>query len=400
MTLLSLFLGSITLNRLVKLCLMSLVCVHTPSFANNAYEDYVITPTEKQLDSQQPKAEQPISFLPIPTFITEPAVGPGLGVVGLFFHGNKNKKPKKEGATLPQSISIVGALATKNGTKGGALGHVTFWDEDKIRYQGIIGYASINLDFYTFPEVELLTPISLNIEGPALVQNIKIRYNDSNFFFGAKQVYRHVDLSLANKPFEELPVAEDILNKHLKRDIKTSGLGAIFEYDSRDNPLDPEQGFDYKLEYMLYEQAIGSDVDYSSLKLKALNYWTLTPRINLALRVQFDTVDNKSDGNLPIYIPPSISLRGVSASRYQGLNVLVNEFEGSYKVTDKIKLNAFTGMGWAADNFSELSHSETINTVGMGFRYLIDAHYGVSVGLDVAHGPEQNAIYIQAGSTW
>ena len=34
------------------------------------------------------------------------------------------------------------------------------------------------------------------------------------------------------------------------------------------------------------------------------------------------------------------------------------------------------------------------------FRYLIDEHYGISIGLDVAHGPEQNAIYIQAGSTW
>ncbi|MEJ2891204.1 hypothetical protein WDB89_01395 [Pseudoalteromonas sp. B5MOD-1] len=60
----------------------------------------------------------------------------------------------------------------------------------------------------------------------------------------------------------------------------------------------------------------------------------------------------------------------------------------------------FTGMGWAADNFSDLSKAETIDTVGAGFRYLIDEHYGISIGLDVAHGPEQNAIYIQAGSTW
>ncbi|MEG3345225.1 hypothetical protein [Pseudoalteromonas sp. P80D2] len=57
-------------------------------------------------------------------------------------------------------------------------------------------------------------------------------------------------------------------------------------------------------------------------------------------------------------------------------------------------------MGWAADNFSDLSKAETIDTVGAGFRYLIDEHYGISIGLDVAHGPEQNAIYIQAGSTW
>lgn len=376
------------------------MCISFHSFANNAYEDHVLTPTQKQLDNQTPKADKPISFLPIPTFITEPAVGPGLGVVGLFFHDNKNKKPKKEGATLPQSISIVGALATKNGTKGAALGHVTFWDEDRIRYQGIIGYASINLDFYTFSDIDLLTPLSLNIEGPALLQNVKVRYKDSNFFFGAKQLYRHVDLSLAEPIFENLTIPEGLLNEQLKTDINTSGLGALMEYDSRDNPLNPEQGLNYKAEYMMYNQAIGSDIDYTSFKLSALNYWAVSAQTNLALRVEFDTVNNKDDRKLPVYIPPSISLRGVSASRYQGLNVLVTELEGSYKITEKIKLSAFTGMGWAAEHFSTLADTKTINTVGMGFRYLIDDHYGINIGLDVAHGPEQDVVYIQAGSTW
>ncbi|TMN70997.1 glyceraldehyde-3-phosphate dehydrogenase [Pseudoalteromonas sp. S1727] len=382
------------------LCCISFMCISFYSYANNAYEDHVIAPTQKQLDNQTSKADKPISFLPIPTFITEPAVGPGLGVVGLFFHDNKNKKPKKEGTTLPQSISIVGALATKNGTKGGALGHVTFWDEDRIRYQGIIGYASINLDFYTFSDIDLLTPLSLNIEGPAVLQNVKVRYKDSNFFFGAKQLYRHVDLSLAEPIFQDINIPDELLNLQLIPEINTSGLGALMEYDSRDNPLNPEQGVNYKAEYMVFNQAIGSDIDYTSFKFSALNYWALNKKANLGLRVEFDTVNNKDDRQLPVYIPPSISLRGVSASRYQGLNVLVTEFEGSYKITDKIKLSAFTGMGWAAEHFSTLADAKTINTVGMGFRYLIDEHYGINIGLDVAHGPEQDVVYIQAGSTW
>ena len=116
--------------------------------------------------------------------------------------------------------------------------------------------------------------------------------------------------------------------------------------------------------------------------------------------MQYDSVNNRGEKRLPVYIPLSISLRGVSATRYQGLDVFVTEAEASYKITHKIKLNVFTGMGWAADNFSDLSKAETIDTVGAGFRYLIDEHYGITIGLDVAHGPEQNAIYIQAGSTW
>ena len=373
----------------------------TQSFASS-YDEYAIKPAEQQLSNQQQKVDEPISFLPIPTFITEPAVGPGLGVVGLFFHDNekKTKKKKKEGSTLPQSISLVGLMGTKNGTKGGAVGHITFWNEDRIRYQGIIGWASINLDFYTFDEIKLLTPLSLNIEGPAVFQNLKLRYEDSNFFYGFKQIYRQVDISLADNPIEDFLLENDIIKEHLALDVNTSGIGPLLEYDSRDNPLNPERGFNYKVEYLFFDEAIGSKVDYTSLKLTALNYWRYTDKFNFALRVQYDSVNNRDEKRLPVYIPPSIRLRGVSATRYQDLDVFVTEAEASYKITHKIKLNVFTGMGWAADNFSDLSKAETIDTVGVGFRYLIDEHYGINVGLDVAHGPEQNAIYIQAGSTW
>ncbi|GGE96751.1 BamA/TamA family outer membrane protein [Pseudoalteromonas gelatinilytica] len=389
------------MKKVVLITMLAASLLSTQGVASS-YDEYAIKPAEQQLSNQQQKVDEPISFLPIPTFITEPAVGPGLGVVGLFFHDNekKAKKKKKDGSTLPQSISLVGLMGTKNGTKGGAVGHITFWDEDRIRYQGIVGWASINLDFYTFDEIQLLTPLSLNIEGPAVFQNLKLRYDDSNFFYGFKQIYRKVEISLAENPIEDFLLENDIIKDHLSLDVNTSGIGPLIEYDSRDNPLNPERGFNYKAEYLYYDEAIGSKVDYTSLKLTALNYWRYTDKFNFALRMQYDSVNNRGDKRLPVYIPPSISLRGVSATRYQGLDVFVTEAEASYKITHKIKLNMFTGMGWAADNFSDLSKAETIDTVGAGFRYLIDEHYGISIGLDVAHGPEQNAIYIQAGSTW
>ncbi len=390
------------MKKVVPINMLAASLLSSLSLASS-YDEYTIKPAEQQLANQQQKVDEPISFLPIPTFITEPAVGPGLGVVGLFFHDNekKAKKSKKEGSTLPQSISLLGVMGTKNGTKGGAIGHITFWDEDRIRYQGIIGWASINLDFYTFDQIQLLTPLSLNIEGPAIFQNLKLRYANSNFFYGFKQVYRQVDISLAENPIEDFLLDNDIIKEHLSLDVNTSGIGPLLEYDSRDNPLNPESGFHYKAEYVYFDESIGSKVDYTSLKLTALNYWRYTNKLNFALRLQHDSVYNRSEKQrLPVYIPPSIRLRGVSATRYQGLDVFVTEAEASYKVTPKIKLNLFTGMGWAADNFSDLSKAKTIDTVGVGFRYLVDEHYGISLGLDVAHGPEQNAIYIQAGSTW
>jgi hypothetical protein len=72
------------------------------------------------LDASAYLSENRLGFLPVSMIITEPAVGEGPGLAGIFFH-------KK----------------------------------------GFIGYPSINMDFYTLGGVELPVPVELNIEGPA-----------------------------------------------------------------------------------------------------------------------------------------------------------------------------------------------------------------------------------------
>ena len=37
---------------------------------------------------------------------------------------------------------------------------------------------------------------------------------------------------------------------------------------------------------------------------------------------------------------------------------------------------------------------------GVGFRYLIARRFGLHAGIDVACGPEENAIYFQVGNAW
>ena len=83
------------MKKVVLINMLAVSLLSTESFASS-YDEYAIKPAEQQLSNQQQKVDEPISFLPIPTFITEPAVGPGLGVVGLFFHDNEKKAKKKK----------------------------------------------------------------------------------------------------------------------------------------------------------------------------------------------------------------------------------------------------------------------------------------------------------------
>jgi hypothetical protein len=159
-------------------------------------------------------------------------------------------------------------------------------------------------------------------------------------------------------------------------------------------------GYYYTANYTVFDGAIGSDVEYDSYQVAGLNYWALGDRWNLGIRLQLDGVRAPEGEVLPSYVPPFVDLRGIPKSRYQGESVGVAEAQLDYKVNMRWKVGVFTGMGRAAEAFGDLSHAENVDTIGAGFRYLIARRYGFAMGLDVARGPEDTAVYIQAGSTW
>ena len=56
--------------------------------------------------------------------------------------------------------------------------------------------------------------------------------------------------------------------------------------------------------------------------------------------------------------------------------------------------------GKAADGFEALQDAETVWNAGGGFRYLTAREFGLQMGVDVARGPEQWAIYVVFGNSW
>ena len=103
---------------------------------------------------------------------------------------------------------------------------------------------------------------------------------------------------------------------------------------------------------------------------------------------------------LPPYVLPYVDMRGIPAVRYQGKAVAVAEVEAIWKASPRWRFNFFGGGGRAAESFSDLSDAEVANSYGTGFRYLIARRYGMTMGVDIARGPEETAWYIQAGSSW
>lgn len=376
-----------------------------PAIATADWRDTYIDPQDGMLDASKYLSEHTLGFLPVPMIITEPAVGLGLGLAGVFFHeseAQQNQRVAGEGSLLPSNISMGGIMATENGSRGAAIGHLGFWKDDSIRYMGALAYSALNLDFYSLGGVELPRPIELSNDGPVLMNQIQFRLGDSNWFVGARQLYQHMTVSPENSADVVLlpPAVADFIDANLDRSVTNSGLGVVAQYDSRNSQFNPVTGFYYSARLMRFDDAIGSDVDYTNYRLSALNYWQFAEKFNLGWRVEFDGVSASDDTRLPPYVPPAIRMRGIPAARYQGNGVALTELQLDYQLSYRWKVGAFVGAGRAANSFGDLSDAPTVVSKGLGFRYLIARRYDFVMGLDVARGPEDTAVYIKAGSTW
>jgi hypothetical protein len=376
-----------------------------PLVAAADFRDIFIDPEDGMLDASKYLSEHPMGFLPVPVIITEPAVGYGLGMFGIFFHESPEQRKQRltgGGSLLPKDVSFAGFAATENGTWGGGAGHVGFWKEDHLRYLGAVLYPSVNMDFYRLGGVDLPAPIGLSFEGPIIFNRLQHRIGDSDLFVGVSQVYLSMDLGLEHADEGGLlpPELADWVDSNFADSVTTSGLGLLAEYDSRDNPFNPVTGYDYTLKYTRFDDAIGSDVDYSAYTLTGLNFWKWREQFHLGFRVQYDGVSAGSGEHLPPYVLPSVQLRGIPTARYQGDAVLVSEVQFDWQLSFRWRIGAFLGAGRAASSFGDLADETTVVNKGIGFRYLVARRYGFVMGIDIARGPEDTAFYIQAGSTW
>lgn len=372
----------------------------------------MIDPLDGNLDASQWLSENAYGFMPVPIIITEPALGTGGGLVGLFFHESDEEKQQRMDAAqqsenasahlLPPSVTAVAGAATSNGTWLGGVGHMGFWKQDSIRYAGFAGYGSVNLDYYSSEDTKFFDSIELNTEGTVINQKLKFRIPGQRLFLGVEQHWMDTKISPnnLNGSLDQIlpPGIIDDFEQLLEIDAQISGLGIITQFDSRNNIFTPTQGYNYEMSYRVYDDLLGSDYDYNYLYFEGLNYWPVGKSFIASLRLQADTLD--TDELIPIYVYPSIQMRGIPAMRYQGEAMVLGEFEGRWLINQRWSINAFAGVGRTGEDLDDIKDNTDRFAKGIGFRYNMARRYGFHMGIDVAQGPEDTAWYIQAGSAW
>jgi len=366
---------------------------------NSEADEARLPTTKKPKKKKKPKDPNRGRILPIPIFITEPAIGEGFGLALAYFHRNKDL-PEETKFASPDSLgdasrehapppTVTGIMAayTNNGTAAIGIGHMNSFKDDHIRFSGVVALADVNSTFYLLDH-----PFKFNIEGALAFQETQFRFGDSRWFWGIGLSY--LDASIAFQV--DLPDEDKLPLDLFRSDVSNIGLSAELAWDTRDNTSMPNKGQLFELAAWRYDDTIGGDYDYWDSRLKILSFHQLHEKFVLGLRFEYATISGKA----PFFAIPWVSLRGIAAMRYQGERVGVVEIEGRYNFTPKWALIAFAGKGAASSNFEIIETEQNIYNFGLGGRYKIFEAQNIWVGIDIARGPEDTNWYIQVGHAW
>ena len=328
-------------------------------------------------------------FLPIISPITEPAVGYGAVVAGVFFMPKKKLDSDSKKFVMPDMVGAAGGL-TENGTWLAGAGYSGYWNNDRIRYRGILAYAQVKLKYYGLGGGILEKyPIKFSLNSYFLLQQAIFRIGNSNFLLGGKYQFLKTNVILFEN--SSIPIFEP---KDL--DLLSSGIGFIAEYEKLNNLLSPTSGIRINITYDQYLEIIGSDRDNGRVTFYTHYYQPILKGWTCGLRVESIV----ATGDNPFYMLPFISLRGVPAMRYQGELTALLETEQQFMFTQRWGVVGFGGLGITYKDLSSMEEGATAWNAGVGFRYLIASLLGLKMGIDVARGPENWAFYVVFGSSW
>ena len=184
---------------LLKLCFFIITLSITSQVSGNSLFSQFKDPKDGALDLSNWLVDRR-GFLPVPLFISDPAVGYGGGAALLFFHQSARDREKQESQgeddmlSLPPSISFAAGAYTENDSWFAGGGHFGSWRDDRIRYTGAVGGASLNLKFYGLNDNNNDNSLGFNIDGLFLFQELMFRVRDSNFFIGGRYQFFAVDI--------------------------------------------------------------------------------------------------------------------------------------------------------------------------------------------------------------
>ena len=316
--------------------------------------------------------------VPIPQ--SNPTLGTGLAVLGMYYHSQTAEEARVQPASLTQAFG----LATSNGTRIAGVGHKQYWSADDWRFSGVAGYGHVNLDFFGIGAAAGDRNFSVRWTVDATIAQAKLyRRLSGPWYAGVQTRYIEGNQSFASEVNGNAAELGGLT-------VRAVGVGVLVERDTRDSQSNAYAGSFLQFDTMFNRRSLGGDQDYDSLRLRYRAYFPLRDDVVLA----FDADSCSKSGDVPLFDRCFLQLRGFSATRYIGRDLLSGQVEGRWNVYRRFGLVAFAGAGAVAESVGSLSRRESATSFGVGVRYMVLESQRINLRLDFARGEGSSAVYL------
>ena len=336
-----------------------------------------------------PPEEGKSDFVIMPIPISNPTIGTGLGLASMFLYPADKKSPI--------SSTTLGGFYTSNESWGAGVAQKTFLYEDRLRLNGLLGYGNLNMDFY-------------GIGSEAGDRGVSVPITEKGFFFVPEVLTRIVGRLYGGLRYRYLKMETvfDLNNltnyqidvPPITGTVKSSAVGLVMNYDSRDNSFNPYGGTFLDVNAIFAAKALGSDFDYQIYQVAYNHYFTLADRMVLAYRA----FGKFTAGKVPIFdlafFGTHNDLRGYPGGQYLDKMMIATQLEYRWRFWKRWGMVAFAGVGEVAPKVSEFAAGNLLPSVGAGLRFMVSEANRVNISVDYARGKEGDGIYFYIGEAF
>ncbi len=276
-----------------------LVLIVAPALAQQTdlFEDET-----KLLETLDDEKKNELVVAPIP--IVNPTFGIGLAVGGMYLYQlDEESQP---------SFTAAGAAYTDSESYAFGIGQAAYFKDDAWKIKAGAGVFDVNLRFYGIGRRSGDQGFSIPINQEGWAAGVRgLRRIKGNWYAGLQYWFLRITSTFDTSDLDiELPPA-------IQLDSQVAGLGAMIEYDSRDNRFNPSNGKLFNATWSNSEEAIGSDFDFSAGKSDFNFYHQLKEGKVIAGRATLCM----TPGNAPFYalckFGQGVDLRGYFGGRFR-----------------------------------------------------------------------------------
>lgn len=324
-------------------------------------------------------------FVAVPIPISDPTLGSGLIAGAAYFY----PQTEEQKAAQPASLTGIAGMYTDNDSKALIIAQQNYWDRNQWRFTGAVGAADLRLSLLSADDAGGSSILDWRLNGRFAFARLSGQVR-KGWYAGFLTRIVDVEQSLeAGGDSEQSPLLT-------LGDLRSVGLGAYLEYDTRDMPTNAYGGSYFKVDALFNDESIGSDNTYQSYSFAYSAYRQTGDSLVLAGQVR----GCLRAGDVPLWDACTIRLRGFPATDFMGTGSMSGQLEGRWRLSQRWGLVGFAGAGYARDVYSEIDNREWIPSYGVGVRFMVLKSKRINMRLDYARSSDSDAVHFMVGEAF